>query len=216
MKFNSDVDIDFGDRDKILKLIPHTPAAMKNVTPIRKHATGVHVTKVPYDPVNDMANLDYSVAEQRGYLKLDFLNVHIYNHVRDENHLIELMREPDWSKLKDKNFVEKLIHLSNHYWSLQKMPEPVNTIPRLAMFLAVIRPSKKHLIGKTWKEVSETIWDKDDSGYSFKKSHAIAYAHLVVVHMNLIEELGDSLDQSDAFSLGSSLSQFVNTTNGTV
>jgi hypothetical protein len=66
------------------------------------------------------------------------------------------------------------------------MPEAINSIPRLAMFLAVIRPAKKHLIGKTWKEVSETIWDKGSDGYSFKKSHAIAYAQLVVVHMNLL------------------------------
>jgi DNA polymerase III alpha subunit len=32
------------------------------------------------------------------------------------------------------------------------------------------------------------VWDKDHTGYSFKKSHAVAYAHLVVVHMNLLEE----------------------------
>lgn len=216
MKFNSDVDIDFGDRDKILNLIEHIPAAMRYVSPIRKHATGIHVTEVPYDPVNDIASIDYSDADRRGYLKLDFLNVHIYNYVRDELHLIELMREPDWSKLNDKKFVEKLIHLSNHYWSLKKMPEPVDSIPRLAMFLAVIRPSKKHLIGKTWKEVSETIWDKDETGYSFKKSHAVAYAHLVVVHMNLIEELGDALDQGDASAFGPTLAQFIDTTDGTV
>lgn len=216
MKFNSDVDIDFGDRDKILKVIPHTVAAMRKVNPIRNHATGIHVTDIPYDPVNNIASIDYSEAEQRGYLKLDLLNVHIYNHVRDEQHLNELMREPDWSKLNDKKFVEKLIHLSNHYWSLKKMPEPVDSIPRLAMFLAVIRPSKKHLIGKSWKEVSQTIWDKDETGYSFKKSHAIAYAHLVVVHMNLIEELGDALNESDTLTLGPSLAEFIDTTDGTV
>lgn len=216
MKFNSDVDIDFGDRDKILKLIPHTTAAMRKVNPIRNHATGIHVTDIPYDPVNNIASIDYSEAEQRGYLKLDLLNVHIYNHVRDEQHLNELMREPDWSKLNDKKFVEKLIHLSNHYWSLKKMPEPVDSIPRLAMFLAVIRPSKKHLIGKSWKEVNQTIWDKDETGYSFKKSHAIAYAHLVVVHMNLIEELGDALNEGDTLTLGPSLAEFIDTTDGTV
>ena len=66
------------------------------------------------------------------------------------------------------------------------MPEPVDSIPRLAMFLALIRPAKKHLIGKTWREVSQTIWDRENDGYSFKKSHAIAYAQLVVVHMNLL------------------------------
>lgn len=69
------------------------------------------------------------------------------------------------------------------------MPEPINSIPRLSMFLSVIRPGKKHLIGKSWKEVSETIWTVgDDDGYSFKKSHAVAYAHLVVIHMNLLEQ----------------------------
>lgn len=188
MKFNSDIDIDFGDRDKILSLINHIPAAMRKVNPIRKHATGIHVTEIPYDPVNDMASIDYSEAEQRGYLKLDFLNVHVYNQVRDEEHLIELMREPNWSNLKNKDFVEKLIHLNNQYSTLRNMQEPIDSITRLAMFLAIIRPGKKHLIGKSWREIAKSVWDKDSTGYTFKKSHAIAYAQLVIVHMNLLEE----------------------------
>ncbi len=186
MRIDSDVDIDFGNRDEILKHIQHVPAAMRNVNPIRKHATGVHITDIPYDPVNDMAAINYSEAEERGYFKLDLLNVHVYSQVRDEVHLIELMQEPDWSKLNDKDFVEKLIHLGNHYQSIQKMPEPIDSIPRLAMFLALIRPAKKHMIGEKWVDVSKTIWDKDDTGYSFKRSHAVAYAQLVVVHMNLL------------------------------
>jgi hypothetical protein len=188
MKFKSDIDIDFGDREKILSVIEHTPAAMRKVSPMRKHATGVHVTEVPYDPVYDMASIDYAEAERRGYFKLDLLNVHVYNQVRDERHLIELMRDPDWSRLKNRDFVEKLIHLGNQYNALRSMPEPVDSIPRLAMFLALIRPGKKHLQGKPWKEVAKTVWDKGNDGYTFKKSHAIAYAHLVVVHMNLLEE----------------------------
>jgi hypothetical protein len=197
MKFNSDIDIDFGNRDKILEHIKYIPAAMRKANPIRKHATGIYVTEVPYDALNDMSTLDYSEAEARGYIKLDFLNVHIYNKVRDENHLNQLMREPNWSKLNDKDTVEQLIHLSNHYSNIQKMPEPINTIPRLAMFLAVIRPAKKHLLGLSWADVAKTVWDKNDDGYSFKKSHAIAYAHLVVVHMNLLEELGHSFYESN-------------------
>ena len=110
MKFNSDVDIDFANRDDILKHIKHIPAAMRNINPIRKHATGVHISDVPYDPINDMAAIDYTEAEKRGYFKLDLLNVHVYEQVRDEQHLVELMREPDWKKLEDPKFVEKLIH----------------------------------------------------------------------------------------------------------
>ena len=187
MKFNSDIDIDFGNRDKILEHIKHIPAAMRKVNPIRKHATGIYVTDIPYDAINDFANLDYNEAETRGYIKLDFLNVHVYDKVSDENHLIELMSNPNWDKLRDKEFVEKLIHLSNHYNSMQRMPESIDSITRLAMFLAIIRPAKKHLIGLPWVEVNKTVWDKNDDGYSFKKSHAIAYAHLVVVHMNLLD-----------------------------
>jgi hypothetical protein len=188
MKFKSDIDIDFGDREKILSVIEHTPAAMRKVSPMRKHATGVHVTEVPYDPIYDMASIDYAEAERRGYFKLDLLNVHVYNQVRDERHLIELMRDPDWSRLKNRDFVEKLIHLGNQYNALRSMPEPVDSIPRLAMFLALIRPGKKHLQGKPWKEVAKTVWDKGNDGYTFKIAHGVAYAHLVVVHMNLLCE----------------------------
>jgi hypothetical protein len=190
MKINSDIDIDLPDRDKLLSCIKHIPAAMRNVTPIRKHNTGVHVTDIPYDPIHDIAAIDYSEADKRGYFKLDLLNVHVYSEVKNEQHLLELMREPNWNRLKDKAFVEQLVHLNNHYKSICKMPEPINTIPRLAMFLAIIRPSKKHLIGLPWSEVSKTVWEKDENGYTFKKSHSLAYSHLVVVHMNLLEENG--------------------------
>jgi len=188
MRIDSDIDIDLGNREKILSLIKHIPASMRNVKPIRKHATGVYITEIPYDPVNDMTSIDYNEAEERGYFKLDLLNVHVYSKVKNEQHLYELMKEPNWDLLKDKEFVEKLIHLGNQYDTLSKMPEPVNSITRLAMFLAVIRPAKRHLIGKTYKEINETVWEKDSTGYSFKRSHAIAYAQLVVVHMNLLRE----------------------------
>lgn len=188
MRIDSDIDIDFGNRDKLLAVIKHVPASMRNVNPIRKHPSGVYITDIPYDPVNDMSAIDYDDADKRGYFKLDLLNVHVYNQVKDEEHLNRLMQEPDWSLLNKRDFVEKLIHLGNQYDNLRKMPEAVNSITRLAMFLAVIRPAKRHLIGRTWKEVNETVWEKDHTGYSFKKSHAIAYAHLVVVHMNLLRE----------------------------
>lgn len=188
MRIDSDIDIDLGDRDKLLAVIKHIPASMRNVSPIRKHPTGVYITDIPYDPVNDMSSLHYADAEERGYFKLDLLNVHIYNQVRDEEHLIQLMYEPDWSMLNDRETVEKLIHLGNSFDLMRRMPEAIDSIPRLAMFLAVIRPAKRHLLGKTWKEINETVWEKDQSGYSFKRSHAVAYAQLVVVHMNLLKE----------------------------
>ena len=189
MRIDSDVDIDFGDRDRLLSLIKHSRASMRNVNPIRHHATGIYVTDVPYDPIYNMSSLDYSAAEKRGYFKLDLLNVHVYEQVNSEEHLLRLMEEPDWNMLKDPAIVEKLIHLNSQLYNLQKIPEPINSIPRLAMFLAIIRPGKKHLIGQRWSEIAKTVWDKGTDGYTFKRSHAVAYAHLVCVHMNLLREL---------------------------
>ena len=193
MSIQSDIDIDFGDRERLLRLIKHVPAAMRDVKPITKHPTGVYITDVPYDPVNDMCSLDYKEADERGYFKLDLLNVNIYKAVKDELHLISLMSEPNWDRLKERNFVSVLLHLNKQYDVMQQMPEPINSIPRLAMFLAVIRPAKRNLIGKTWKEISKTVWIDNNTGYTFKKSHAVAYAQLVVVHMNLLEEQDESI-----------------------
>jgi len=188
VKFRSDIDIDFADREQALAVISSTPASIIRDGKLVKHNTGVYVTDIPQDPFTGYASLDYNDAESRGYIKLDFLNVNLYKQVRNEQHLIELMREPDWTKLYDPAICAQLIHVNNHYDTLLKMPEPVDTIPRLAMFLAVIRPGKYHLIGKTWKEVSSTVWDKVEGQYSFKKAHAVAYAQLVAVNLNLIND----------------------------
>ena len=191
MKFKSDIDIDFADRQQVLDLLNVTPASIIRDGKLTRHNTGVYATDIPVDPFVGSASLDYNVAEDRGYMKLDLLNVHVYKQVRDETHLITLMQEPDWTKLYDPAICGQLIHINNHYDTLLKMPEPVDSIPRLAMFLAVIRPGKRHLVGRTWKDVSATVWDKVEGEYSFKKAHAIAYAQLVVVNLNLLTNLPD-------------------------
>ena len=189
MKFRSDIDIDFGDRTRALAILKHIPASIKQEDKLVKHNSGVYFTDIPVDPFTGVASIEHKSAEERGYVKLDLLNVNLYSQVRDEAHLNELMTtEPLWDLLLQREFTEQLIHIGNHYDTLVKMPEPVNSIPRMAMFLAIIRPGKRHLIGKPWAEVAETIWDTTEDGYTFKKSHAVAYAHLVVVHMNLICE----------------------------
>jgi hypothetical protein len=189
-KFNSDIDIDFGNRDTALSLLDHTPAGIIRDGKLIKHNTGVYATAIPQDPFIGCASIDHKAAEDLGYMKLDFLNVSLYTQIKSEEHLVKLMNtEPAWDKLYEPEFCAKLIHIGNHYETLLKCPEAVNTIPRMAMFLALIRPGKRHLIGKTWAEISETIWDADpDSGYHFKRSHSVAYAHLVCVHINLLCE----------------------------
>lgn len=187
MKISADVDIDVASREKLLAIIPHTKASMRNVSPIRTHPSGIYAHDIPYDPIHDMAALDYTEAEDRGYFKIDILNVHVYERVKDEAHLIRLMQDPDWTMLEDPNIVKELIHLNNAFYIMRHLPEPIDSIPRLAMFLAIMRPAKKHLQGLPWKEVAKTVWDKEPGEYAFRKSHAIAYSHLVVVHMNILK-----------------------------
>lgn len=190
MKFKSDIDIDVANRDAALALLQHTDAIIARDNKITKHNTGVYFTDIPVDPATGRASIDYEVAEQRGYIKLDILNVGLYQQVKSEQHLQSLLKqEPLWDLLTDAEFCSKLIHIGSHHDTLTRMPEPVNSIPRLAMFLAVIRPAKRHLIGKPWQEVAKTVWDRPaDDSYYFKKAHAVGYAHLVVVNMNLICE----------------------------
>lgn len=180
-----DIDIDFADRTQLLKHVSGIGARLENGN---KHNTGVYFTNIP-QAHDGLATIDHKRAEELGYFKLDLLNVGVYESIRNELHLVELMQEPNWDRLYDPEFFEQLIHVGKHYDTMQRMPEPVNSIPRMAMFLAVIRPAKRHLIGKTWTEVSKTIWDKaGQDSYSFKKSHSVAYAQLVAVHMNILEE----------------------------
>lgn len=189
-KFSSDIDIDVADRTLALQLLNHVPASIISNGASKKHTTGIYFTDIPVDPFTGRASLDYEAAEERGYVKVDVLNVGLYKQITNEEHLQQLMQqEPAWDKLYEPEFCARLIHIGAHYDTLIRMPEAVNSIPRLAMFLAVIRPAKRHLIGRTWREVSESVWERPaDDGYYFKKAHAISYAHLVAVNINLISE----------------------------
>jgi DNA polymerase III alpha subunit len=184
-----DIDIDFADRDHALTFIKHIPAAIKDANgTFKKHNTGVYCTPIPYNPVNNLSNIDYKEAEERGYFKLDFLNVSIYKDVRDEEHLKTLMEtEPLWDLLEQDDFSSLLFHVNGHGSILRQMKPTM--ILQLAAVLAMIRPAKRHLIGESWTTVMETIWTKPEDGeYYFKKAHAVAYAMAVVVQMNLICE----------------------------
>lgn len=185
-----DIDIDVGNRENLLKLIKHTPASIHRDGIIAKHNTGIYANPIPADPLTGLSNIDYQTAEDLGYVKIDLLNVHVYNQITSPDHLDRLATtEPVWDLLRDRDFVSKLIHVNAHYDLLQQhFPD---TMDKLAMVLALIRPSKRYLIGRTWRQINEEIWQKPTEGYYFKRSHATSYALLVMVHMNLMSEFAD-------------------------
>ena len=140
------------------------------------------------NPITKNASLDYKKAEGRGYFKIDLLNVNVYKNIKSEKELVELMiTEPDWEMLKNSTIVDQLFHLNGHYDIVSKL-EPKN-IEQLAAVLAIIRPAKRGLMYKNWVDILKEVWIKPtDGSYFFKKSHAVAYAHAIVVQMNLIKK----------------------------
>jgi hypothetical protein len=183
-----DIDIDFADRDLALQVIQSIKASRLQDNTLVPHNTGIYVQPIPYNPVSNLSNIDYKEAEKRGYFKIDLLNVSVYKDVKNEDHLNNLMEtEPIWELLEQDEFTNLLFHINGHGDILRTM-KPKN-LEQLAAVLGMIRPAKRHLIGKDWMTVLQEIWIKPESDeYYFKKAHAIAYAQAIVVQMNLICE----------------------------
>ena len=183
-----DIDIDFVDRDAALDLFRHIRASRVDQGQLVKHNTGVYFHAVPVNAEANVCAVPYDQAEEQRFFKIDFLNVGIYKGVRDEAHLVELMnQEPLWDLLQQQEFVDLLFHLNGH-GAILKQCCPTS-VEQLAAVLAMIRPAKRHLIGRTWTEIMKEVWTKPETDeYYFKKSHATAYAVAIVVQMNLICE----------------------------
>ena len=183
-----DIDIDFTDRDSALKLFKHIGASRIENNRLVKHNTGIYMHEVPVNALTGLCAVPYDTAEQREYFKIDFLNVGLYKGIKDEDHLIYLMnQEPLWDLLLQDDFTSLLFHVNGHGSILKEM-QPKN-IEQLAAVLGMIRPAKRHLIGKDWTTVMTEVWTKPETDdYYFKKSHATAYAVAIVVQMNLICE----------------------------
>jgi len=186
-----DIDIDFPDRTKVLDIIKHVPASIETNGTIKKHNTGVYCHAIPYNPITGLSSIDYKTAEDRGYFKIDFLNVSAYEGIKNEAHLEELLTvEPLWDLLEDPAVCDQMFHINGYHNLIAKLKP--NTIEELAMFLALLRPGKKHLIPVCEEEgfqaIKDDIWIKTDDAYFFKKAHAVAYAHVIVVQLNLLCE----------------------------
>jgi hypothetical protein len=188
---SADIDIDLADREQVLKLIDAVQARQLHQGQVRKHNSGVYVTDIPYDPINECAAIDYELAENRGYFKIDLLNMSVYQLIKSPEHYQEMLtQDPPWNQLwTDPTWAKQLVHIGN-YTDLLVSMKP-DSIPRMAAFISIIRPGKAHLQNRPWKEVFETVWDGDASqGFVFKHAHAIGYAALVALHMNLLNQPG--------------------------
>ena len=183
-----DIDIDFFDRSKALDILEHHVAMRDQKGQSVKHNTGVYFQTIPHNPFTNISTIEYKSAENRGYFKVDFLNVSMYEGVQDEAHLKRLLdQEPMWDLLEHEEVVTQLFHISDHYLILKKLKP--TSIQELAAVLAIIRPAKRYLLDQSWDVIIKEVWIQPaEDLYFFKRSHAIAYAAAIVVQLNLICE----------------------------
>ena len=188
MKIDFDVDIDMGNRDDFLKLVNVTPASIEKDSKFTKHNTGVYFQNISKFPLEGYSTIDHKQAEEDGWFKVDFLNNHIYKDVVDEQHLDRLIAtEPVWELLKHHEAVEQLFQINNHFDIVKQYPP--KSLEDLAVILAIIRPGKRHLVGKSWEQIVKDVWIKPNNDtYFFKKSHSYGYALAIIVQLNLICE----------------------------
>lgn len=190
IKVEFDIDIDFADRDQAVSLFEAAvPASIEREGIFEKHNTGLYLQPIPYNPMTGISNIDHRKAEALGYIKFDFLNLHIYELFESPEDLDRCVSaEPDWDLFLNKDVVSELIHIRDYYGLIRQYPP--KSIEDLSVLIALIRPSKKHLQGKSWDFICSQIWEKPtDGSYFFKRSHSFSYALAIIVQLNRIAEL---------------------------
>lgn len=152
------------------------------------HPCGVYFQNMPQDPLTKLSAIPYDIAEELGYLKIDFLHLSVYDQFKSREEIEELLKiEPEWKLLLILSVVQKLFQLSKHGDVLNKVKP--KSIEELADVIALIRPGKRELLNLylSNKDIARrTLYAKDKNGFSFKKSHAFAYAMVIILQLHLI------------------------------
>ena len=189
MMFSADVDIDLQTSFKPEKIFDNlVKASMVKNNQLMPHPCGYYGQNIPKDIVTGLSSIPYGEAEELGYLKIDFLHLHVYDYFESREEIDALLEvEPDWGILLVPEEQKKLFQLSKHGDVLSTVKP--KSVEELADALALIRPGKKQLLKLyvAQKEATrKALYAKDDTGYSFKKSHAIAYSLVIILQLHLI------------------------------
>lgn len=189
---NFDVDIDvqptFHREDYGIRAIIYNSEQKK----IQPHPSGVYIdSNIPIDHITGFAALDYEHAESLEYIKIDLLSNNSYTRFLSKVEILELMNKtPDWNKLLDEKIVKKLPHIKKHHKLLCTLKP--TSVEMLADVLALIRPGKSKFIDSYKvdpEEVRKVLYQRPaDGNMYFKRSHAIAYALMLVVMLNVIDQ----------------------------
>lgn len=192
-KFDIDVDIspnvertDYGVRASLYneeqkKLVPHPSGVFLN----GKEYTGI---EVPVDQVTGLSALDAKEGEELGHFKVDLLNNSSYGKFDSKEQVKESLNDLsdfDWGVFLKKDVVESLPHIANHFTTVRQVAP--KSIQELADVLALIRPGKIELLDDYLEDperIRKQLYKRPLKGMYFKKSHAVAYAAMIVSIVN--------------------------------
>lgn len=188
-----DIDIDTPTSfkpEKVFKNWARASVLNEDKLILTAHPCGVYPQKMAVDPVTQLAAIPYDQAEEFGFLKVDFLHLSVYQHFSTRSEIDDLLqKDPDWKLLQLPSAQSKIFQLGKHGDLLSELKP--KCVEDLADIMALIRPGKKNFMGlyKTNREAARRIlYAKDETGYSFKKSHALAYSYVVWLQLHLIEQ----------------------------
>lgn len=185
-----DIDIDLRtDFDPRLIMKQAIAASIVKNGELTKHPCGHYLQNMPVDSHTSLAAIPHKEAEQFGFFKFDFLHIWPLDYFSSKSEIRALLRkEPDWTLLEDPAQVAKCFQIGNQS-ELVTQIKP-RSIQEMADCIALIRPGKSRLIQKYLKDKQGTrkeLYTREETGpYSFKKGHALAYAHTIVLCLHLI------------------------------
>jgi DNA polymerase III alpha subunit len=186
-----DIDIDLQTKFDPTKVFDKIiPASMVKDGELQKHPCGHYLQSIPVDPHTDLAAIPYEEAEALGYFKIDLLHLSVLDHFASKQEIRTLLTlEPNWDILLNEQHVQKLFQVHRQSRLLARIRP--RSVQELADCTALIRPGKRHLIDDYLKDRDtvreKELYTKDKEGYTFKRSHAIAYAMTIVLQLHLVQ-----------------------------
>jgi DNA polymerase III alpha subunit len=185
-----DIDIDLKTTFDPIKTIPGaTRASMVRNGKLVSHQCGVYFSNIPKDPITGVAAIPYEDAEAIGYLKIDFLHLHLLDHFESREEIKTLLTmDPNWELLRSPKVVASIFQLGKQ-WEVVDAVRP-RSVSELADTLALTKPAKRFLLELYHRDraaARRELYKKDDDSYAYKKAHAYAYALNIVLQLHLIE-----------------------------
>lgn len=182
-----DIDIDVKPPFKPESIFPNVvPASIVSNDKLKRHPVGCYFQNIP--KYKDLSAIPYKEAENCGFIKVDFLHLNILSNFKNKDEIRDILeREPNWSLLQKKEIVSQLFQLHDHFDILEEI-QPKD-IQSLADCIAIIRPTKIKLLNKYLKDPVKTriaLYKKEHQS-DYRKSHAIAYAHVIVLQMCILD-----------------------------